>query len=90
MKVENEKIIRKKLFTKSQTNNIISKKYNLLSKYDKIYESEGLFMRETKDVVLNDTKNKIKVDDIVLECWYNICKYYNKEKSIIDEILGEI
>lgn len=38
----------RKLFTKSQENNIINKKYSLLSKF---YEREGLFMRETKDIV---------------------------------------
>ena len=48
------KIVEENLFTKSQTNNIINKKYNPLKVDDEIYEREGLFMRGTKDVVLDE------------------------------------
>ena len=37
----------------------------------------------------DNVKNKIKVDEIVIECWYNICKYYNKKSDVIYKILGE-
>jgi len=41
-----------------------------------------------KDVVLNEIKNELNlkerdVDKIVLKCYYNICKYYNKDIEII-------
>lgn len=59
MRVENEKVIRENLFTKSQTNNIISKKYNPLNKDEGFYEREGLFMRETRDVVLEEVLGEL-------------------------------
>ena len=43
----------KKLFTKEKKNNIISDKYNPLN-----YEREGLFMKVTKDVVLDVVKDE--------------------------------
>ena len=46
-------------------------------------------MRKTEDIVLDNVINKIKVDEIVIECWYNICKYYNKKSDVIYKILGE-
>lgn len=50
----------KKLFTKKETNNIISRKYNPLNKdKQRFYESEGLFMRETEDVVLNELMEEL-------------------------------
>ena len=42
------------IFTKNQTNNIISKKYNPLNKDEGFYERKGLSMRGTKDVVLDE------------------------------------
>jgi len=43
----------KKVFTKEESNNIISKKYNPLNKDCKIFEREGLDMKE-KDIVLEE------------------------------------
>lgn len=34
-----------------------------------------------KDVVLNEEI----IDKKVLRCYYNICRYYNKEKKIIEK-----
>ena len=47
-------MIVEKIFTKEIKNNIISEKYNPLNKDESFYESEGLFMKETKDVLLNE------------------------------------
>lgn len=47
------------LFTKDEKNNIINQKYNLLNKDDMFYEREGLFMRETKDVVLDEVEEEL-------------------------------
>jgi len=43
----------KKVFTKEESNNIIRKKYNPLNKDCKIFEREGLDMKE-KDIVLEE------------------------------------
>lgn len=48
-----------KVFTKEIKNNIINEKYNPLSVDDKIYEREGLFMRETKDIVLDEIMEEL-------------------------------
>lgn len=95
--VENEAIrelnckekINTNVFTKNNGKDIIYNKYNLLNKNNDFYEREGLYMRKTEDIVLDNVKNKIKVDEIVIECWYNICKYYNKKSDVIYKILGE-
>lgn len=78
-----------KIFTKNSGKDIIENKYNLLNKNEEFYEREWLYMRKTEDIVLDNVKNKIKVDEIVIECWYNICKYYNKKSDVIYKILGE-
>lgn len=78
-----------KVFTKNSGKDIIENKYNLLNKNEEFYEREWLYMRKTEDIVLDNVKNKIKVDEIVIECWYNICKYYNKKSDVIYKILGE-
>lgn len=44
----------KNVFTKEDAKNIIRKKYNLLNKDEGFYEREGLFMKETKDIVLDE------------------------------------
>ena len=44
----------KKLFIKEKKNNIISDKYNPLN-----YEREGLFMKGTKDVVLDEIMEEL-------------------------------
>lgn len=41
-----------------------------------------------KDVVLDEVKNEFKeknVDEIVLKCYYNICRYYNKDYTIVEK-----
>lgn len=78
-----------KIFTKNSGKDIIENKYNLLNKNEEFYEREWLYMRKIEDIVLDNVKNKIKVDEIVIECWYNICKYYNKKSDVIYKILGE-
>ena len=48
-----------KAFTKKESNNIIKKDYNPLKVNYKIYEREGLFMRETKDVLIKDIEKEL-------------------------------
>ena len=43
-----------KIFTKNMGKDIIDSKYNLLNKNNDFYEREGLFMRKTKDIVLDE------------------------------------
>lgn len=39
-----------------------------------------------KDVVLNEVNLKEKdIDKKVLKCYYNICRYYNKDIKIVEE-----
>ena len=47
-------MIVEKIFTKEIKNNIINQKYNPLNKDESFYERDGLFMKETKDVLLNE------------------------------------
>ena len=45
----------RKVFTNKKSNNIIKTIYNPLNKdYKSFYEREGLFMKETNDVILED------------------------------------
>lgn len=39
-----------------------------------------------KDVVLNEEV----ADEKVLKCYYNICRYYKKDKKIIEEYMNYI
>lgn len=64
----------KKVFTKNESNNIMRKKYNPL-KANKC-EREGLFMKETKDVIL---------DEIVKE----LSKKYNKREQVVKVLLDK-
>ena len=66
----------KKVFTKEESNNIIEKDYDPLKVNCKVYESEGLFMKGTKDVVLDE---KMKKSIISKEDF----KKYFKERKII-------
>lgn len=47
-------MIVEKIFTKKEKNNIMVKKYNPLNKDEGFYEREGLFMRETEELVLDE------------------------------------
>ena len=75
------KNLSKKLFTKEDKNIIINEKYNPLKvNYRLIYEREGLCVNNNqKNSVV---KNGMKVDEVVLKCCLNICKYYNKDLKI--------
>ena len=68
-----------KIFTKEMEKGIMQSKYNLLNKNKDFYEREELYVKKIEDIVLNNVKNKIEVDEIIIKCWYNICKYYNKK-----------
>lgn len=48
-----------KVFTKEIKNNIINEKYNPLNKDESFYEREGLFMKKTKDVVLDEIMEEL-------------------------------
>lgn len=48
-----ERIITK-VFTKNNGRDIIKNKHNLLNKNNDFYEREGLSMKKTKDVILNE------------------------------------
>lgn len=89
--MKNDVEICKKVFTNEGRNIIINSKYNLFNKDNKnLYERGGLFMKETNDVILSKIKNESNVDKIVLNCYYNICKYYNVKDDTIMKILSEI
>lgn len=84
--------LKKKVFTKDEGNIIINSKYNLLNKDNKnLYERGGLFMKETKDVILSeimkqlDWKGKIvgKLFPKTLIKVYNISRIETINKSII-------
>lgn len=50
----------KKAFTNDDRNIIISRKYNLLNEdYKKSYEREGLFMKETNDIILDELMKQL-------------------------------
>lgn len=50
----------KKVFTNEERNIIINSKYNLLNKDNKnLYERGGLFMKETKDVILSEIMKQL-------------------------------
>lgn len=62
----------KKLVTKKENSNIIKDNYNPLKvNYKNLFEKDGLFMKEKKEVILNNEEEKI------------IKKYNKTEKFII-------
>lgn len=74
----------KKLFTNEESNNIIRKKYNPLKSN---YEREGLFMKETKDVILEEIGEKLNfIERIFLKKKY--IRIYNKARiTTINKLL---
>lgn len=53
-------MIVEEVFTKKEKNIIISKDYNPLKvNYELIYERDGLFMNETKDILLNEITEEL-------------------------------
>lgn len=42
------------------------------------------------NVAINEEKIETKIDDKVLECFYNICNYYKKSYEVINQFLGVI
>lgn len=77
-------------FTNKEKNIIINKDYKPFVINYKNYERGGLFMKGTNDVILSKIKNNKNVDEVVLNCYYNICKYYNVKDDTISKILSEI
>lgn len=81
------KIVEKKVFTKEIKNNIISKKYNPLNKDEGFYEREGLFMKETKDVVLDEVLEELNFIERVF-FKKKFIKVYNKVRiNIVNAML---
>lgn len=39
------------------------------------------------DVLMNEVKNEKIIDKEVLDCYYNICKYYDNEQEVIIKYL---
>lgn len=84
MKIVEENVVKneakdEKLFTKNLKNNIMSKKYNPSNKDKCFYERKELFMKSKEiDSILKSLKKEKKIDEEVLRCCYNICKYYKK------------
>lgn len=52
-------MIVEKVFTKKEENNIINQKYNPLNKDESFYEREGLFMKGTKDILLDEITEEL-------------------------------
>ena len=90
MKIVEEK--NEKIFTKNEKNNIMGRKYNPLNKDEGFYEREGLSMKETKDVVLNEIIKGLNWrEKIIVKIYQKICikiyrngmidcfNYYNKD-----------
>ena len=69
-------MIVEKIFTKEIKNNIINQKYNPLNKDESFYEREGLFMRGTKDIVLDEVVKELR-------------EKYNKKEQVIKIMLEE-
>ena len=69
-----------KVFTKKKRNNIINKDYNPLDKDCEIFESEGLFMRETKDVVLDVEMKELIISKEDFKRFFNERKIINKKE----------
>lgn len=40
-----------------------------------------------EDVVKDEVKNERTIDEKVLKCYYNICRYYNKEDNLIRDFI---
>jgi len=74
-----------KVITNNKCDNIIKKDYKPLKVNCKIYEREGLFMKETKDVILDEVIN----EEIYQQFKKEICKkddyFSEKELYIIYE-----
>lgn len=67
----------KKVFTKEESNIIMRKDYDPLNKdCKKSYEGEGLFMKETKDVVLDEEMKKLIISK------EDFKKYFDERKII--------
>jgi hypothetical protein len=73
----------KKLFTNSKSNNIMRKNSPLKANY----EREGLFMKETKDVILEEIGEKLNfIERIFLKKKY--IRIYNKARiTTINKLL---
>ena len=78
----------RKVFTNKKSNNIIKTIYNPLNKdYKSFYEREGLFMKETKEVILEDIFNELNfIERIFLK--KKLIKVYNKIRvNIVNAML---
>lgn len=77
--------IKEKVFTNKKSNNIIEKDYNPLNKdYKGFYEREGLFMKETKDIVLEEMLKGLNLQErVFVEEHSDICKKIYR-KGMID------
>jgi len=71
----------KKIFTNDKCNNIMSKDYNPLNKEQQSkYEREGLVMKETRDIVLDEIMKELNSEERqFVEMYPNECiKLYKK------------
>lgn len=84
MKKENEikKVAKekRKVFTKKESNNIIKKDYDPLKVNYKIYEREGLFMKGTKNVVLDVEMKELIINKEDFKKFFNERKIINQKE----------
>ena len=93
MKENNEKI-----FTKNNDKDIIEKKYNPSNINNYFYEREGLFMKETKEIILKsivkELSQKYNRKELMIQIMFEKCEkldYNVKEsKKIIEKFLKTI
>lgn len=80
----------KNVFTKEYAKNIIRKKYNPLNKDEGFYEREGLFMRETEEVVLDEIIEELNFIERIIVRFFSrtFIKVYNKTRiKIVNAML---
>lgn len=70
----------KKLFTNDKCNNIISKDYNPFKVNCKIYESEGLSMKDEEDIILKEMQKDLTLEERkIVKLYFDVCmKLYKK------------
>ncbi|MCI8640699.1 MAG: hypothetical protein HFJ59_02340 [Clostridia bacterium] len=89
-----EEIKKQKVFTKKESNNIIKENHNPLKvNYKNLFEKDGLFMKETKEVILKKEEdilaNKYKKNPQFIQLLKKICTDFkiNNHKMEIEKFL---
>jgi len=71
-----------KIFTKNDGKDIIGKKYNLFTANNKKYlQRKGLFMKNTKEITLNEVMNELNWKEKIIVRIFN--KTFNKVANLI-------